>query len=328
MGVRVTAGLDTLNSLAIKADEGVEREPDIIFDGQNYIVVWTEGVFSSMHKVKAARVSPLGAVLDSGIPFGKDAYLEYRPSIAFDGTRSLAVWYNYTAPYGVFGRFLNELAQPDSDAIEIRLSNELHLYQPDIAFAGNRYLVVWNEQTSYAGDEIFGQIINTDGTLYAGVIPIAVGPGYQSNPRVTGGDAFVVVWEDNAHIFGQRISAIGELIGTNFEISDSTSNDRQWPAIATGTANHLAVWMHYQNNSYDIFGNIDVLTGIKTRPTRVIENEYLPATVIKGSLESLLTPECTLYDINGRRIDHASNACGVYFLKKGETIVRKIIKIH
>jgi len=328
MGVRVTPGFDTINSIPIKADAGVEREPDVTFNGEDYIVVWTEGTFASMHKVKAARVNTEGAVLDSGIPFGKDAYLEYRPSIASEGIRSLAVWFNYTAPFGVFGRFLNSLAQPDGDAIEIRLSNTMHLYQPDVAFAGNRYLVIWNEQMPYAGDEVFGQIVNTDGTLHGDIISIAVGPGYQSNPRVTGGNAFVVVWDENARIMAQRVSTEGELIGTNFEISDSTSQDRQHPDIATGAANHLATWMQYQNSSYDIFGNLDVLTSINEMPTQIPGENHLTATIIKGPLKSLLTQDHTLYDINGRRIEKPTNACGVYFLQKGARIVKKIIKIR
>ncbi len=328
MGVRVTPDLDTLNSIPIKADAGVEREPDIIFNGENYIVVWTEGIFAGMHKVKAARVNTEGAVLDSGIPFGKDAYLEYRPSIAFDGARALAVWFDYTAPFGVFGRFLNSQAQPDSDAIEIQLSNTMQLYQPDVAFAGNRYLVIWNEQTPYAGDEIFGQVVNTDGTLHGNVISIAVGPGYQSNARVTGGNAFVVVWDENGTIMAQRVSIEGELIGTNFEISDATSHDRQHPDIATGTTNHLAVWMQYQNSSYDIFGNLDVLTNINEMPVQSTSEEHLTATIIRGSLKSLLTRDHTLYDVNGRRVDCRENTCGVYFLKKGARFVKKIIKIR
>jgi hypothetical protein len=328
MGVRVTADLDTLHSLAIKADAGVEREPDITFDGNNYIVVWSEGVFASMHKVRATRVTAQGAVLDSGIPFGKDSYLEYRPSIAFDGARCLAVWYNYTTPLGVFGRFLNDQAQPDGDAFEITVSSNIHLYQPDIAFAGDRYLVVWNEQTPYTGDDIFGQIIDPFGTLHGNVIPIGVGPGYESNPRVAGGAAFLVVWDQNGKIMGQRISAQGQLVGVNFEISDTSSNDRLSADIAAGTENYLAAWMQYNNNSYDIFGNLDVALGINRVREDRITPDHLEATIVKGSLARYLVGESTLYDVTGRRIDHESITTGIYFLKKGGKITTKIIKVH
>lgn len=326
--MRVTPDLNTLNSLPIKADAGVEREPDIAFAGNNYIVVWSEGEFGGMHKVRATRVTPQGAVLDSGIPFGKDSYLEYRPGIAHDGTRFLAIWYNYTTPYGIFGRFLNDQAQPAGDAFEITVSTTNHSFQPDIAFAGNRYLVVWNEQTSYAGDEIFGQIIDPNGILHGGVLPIGVGPGYQSNPRVVGGDAFLVVWDQNGKICGQRVSAQGQLVGTNLEISDPSSNDRLSADIAHGLDNYLAVWMQYNNNGYDIFGNVDINTGINKAGEQIIHERPLNSTIIKGSLARFLVREYTLYDISGRKIDHEPATSGIYFLKKNDRIITKIIKIR
>jgi hypothetical protein len=326
--VRVTPGLDSINSLPIKADAGVEREPDICYDGSNYVVVWSEGVFASMHKVRAARVTTQGAVLDSGILFGKDSYLEYHPSIAYDGTRFLAVWFSYAPPFGVLGRFLNSQAQPDGEALDIRLSNTGHFYQPEIAFAGDRYLVVWNEQSSATGDDVFGQLINIDGTMHGGTVLISTGSGYQSNPRVTGSNDFLVVWEENGKIYGQRVSAQGQLIGTNFQISDTTSNDRQSPDIATGSDNYLAVWMQYNNNSYDIYGNLDILMGIGTTHERHMNPPWCRSTLMSGTLTRFLEQGYDLYDISGRRIEREPTGSGIFFLKKDDSVITKIIKVH
>ena len=326
--MRVTPDLDTINSLPIKADAGVEREPEISYDGSNYVVVWSEGVFASMHKVRAARVTTQGAVLDSGIPFGKDSYLEYHPSIAHDGTRFLAVWFSYAPPFGVFGRFLNSQAQPDGDALDIRLSNTGHFYQPEIAYASDRYLIVWNEQSSSTGDDVFGQLINTDGTMHGAIISISTGSGYQSNPRVTGGNDFLVVWEENGRIYGQRISTQGQLIGPNFQISDTSSNDRQSPDIATGSDNYLTAWMQYNNNSYDIYGNIDVLTGIGTNRERRLNLPPCHSTIMSGTLTRFLKQGYDLYDISGRRIEREPDGSGIFFLRKDNTIIMKIIKVH
>ena len=82
-----------LNTILVKADSEVSREPDIVFGGDNYLVVWSDGTFGGEYKVQAARVTPDGAVLDSGVVFGMGAYCEYRPTVAFDGERYFAVWY-------------------------------------------------------------------------------------------------------------------------------------------------------------------------------------------------------------------------------------------
>ena len=326
--MRVTPHLDTINSLPIKADAGVEREPDICYDGTNYVVVWSEGMFGGAHKVRAARVTTQGAVLDTGILFGKNAYLEYRPSITHDGTRFLAVWFNYSAPFGVFGRYLNAQAEPDGDAIDIRLSNTGHLYQPDIAFASGRYLVVWNEQTSSTGDDVFGQIIDPNGTMHGGVIPISTGPGYQSNPRVTGGNDFLVVWHENGRICGQRVSTQGQLIGANFPISDTLSSDRQSPDIAIGCDNYLVTWMQYSNNSYDIYGNMDVPMGLDVIGERYLNQPSFFSTITRGQLIPFLKQGYTVYDISGRRIEDEPEGSGIFFLSKEGRIVKKIIKLR
>jgi hypothetical protein len=327
MGVRVTPEMDTINSLPVKADAGVEREPDITFDGSNYVVVWSEGEFGGAHKVRAARVTTQGAVLDSGILYGKDSYLEYRPGIAFGGSRCLAIWYDYQEPFGVFGRFLNDQAQPDSEAFAIRTSNVCHLFQPDIAYAAGRFLVVWNEQTSYAGDEIYGQIIDLAGNLCGGALPIAVGPGFQSNPRVAGNDVFLVVWDENGAIFGQRVSSDGQLIGPEFVISDSTNNDRMSADIAFGADNCLALWMQYTNSSYDIYGNLDINVGMEEFGEVVTQGHSMSATIVRGSIARFLARGYALYDVTGRRIEREPAGRGIYFLRKDGRSCCKIIRI-
>jgi len=326
--VRVTPELDTINSLPVKADAGVEREPDITFGASNYVAVWSEGEFGGMHKVRAARISPQGAVLDTGILFGKDSFLEYCPGIAFDGTRFLGIWYDYQEPYGVFGRFLTGEAQPDSEAFTIRASNTCHLFQPDIAYAAGRYLVVWNEQTSYADDEIYGQLIDPEGGLCGDIIPIAVGPGFQSNPRVAGHNAFLVVWDEDGSIYGQRVSPEGTLAGPGFEISDPTSNIRMSADIAFGAQTYLAVWMQFTNDNYDIYGNLDTSVGINEMHGSISNGNSVPATIVRGPMNRFLSGKYTLYDISGRKRQHEPAGVGIYFVKKDGSDWRKIIKVE
>ena len=327
MGVRVTPFLDTISTISVKSDIGVEREPDITFNGSNYIVVWSEGDFGGMHKVRAARVTPEGAVLDSGIFFGMYSYLEYHPSVSFGGNHCLAVWYAYDEPYGVFARFLNDQAQPVGDAFEITLSQANHYYNPDIAYADGRYLIVWTEQTPYAGDEVFGQIIDTSGVLINDKIPIAVGPEYQSMPRVAAGSTFLAVWSQGGKICGQRISTDGQLLGLNFEISAPVGGNRSSPDIAFGSENCLAVWMQYDINSYDIYGNLD--TPVGTCDNLEIYPRCYPhiPTIIAGRLDQFIgSDNYAVYDVAGRQIQWENTSPGIYFVVGQNQGTIKIIK--
>ena len=86
--------------------------------------------------------------------------------------------------------------------------------------------------------------------------------------------------------------------------------------------------MQYNNNSYDIFGNVDIPTGINRTGEQLIHERPLNSTIIRGSLASFLVREYTLYDITGRRIDREPATSGIYFLKKDDKIITKIIKVH
>ncbi len=328
MGVRVTPELDTINSIPIKADSGVEREPDVAFDGENFVVVWSEG-FIAEYKVYAARVTTDGVVLDSGIPFGIDAFCEYGPNIDFDGNRYLAIWYTYNyPPHGVWGRFLNTEGKPVGDEILIRSFSSSYMFNPDIIFGGNNYLVVWNEPSVSGNEDIYGQLVSTSGGLIGGVIPIATDSAYQFDPRISFCDSnYLVVWNQNSKICGQWISADGTLIGENFEISDSISANRSSPDIAIGTTNCLAVWMEYHGTSFDIYGNLDILTGIKEF-SELIRGYNYTTTIVSGQLSLPENKKCEIFDIAGRKRQLHNLAPGIYFIKVNGQIVQKIVKIR
>lgn len=327
--MRVTPGLDTTLVIPIKDDGGVEREPDIAFNGTNYMAVWSEGDFGGMHTVRAARVTIEGAVLDSGIPFGKDSYLEYRPGIAFGGGRWLAIWYTYSEPYGIFARFLNNEGQPDGEAFDITTSPYGHFYEPDIASVGAHFLVIWNEQTTYTADDVLGMVVDSTGAAVTGVIPIATGPGFQSRPRVSGGDEFLVVWDDNGQVHGQRISAGGQLAGSSFEISDPTAADRQSADVALGTPNCMAVWMQYNAGSYDIFGNLDTPARIDQVDTQAVRVQRTWPTIVSGPLRRYVrTEDAVLYDVSGRMVTGEPGTPGIYFLVESRNGITKFIKVR
>ena len=63
---RVDADGNTLdpNGIAISTRPELEWEPEVSFDGTNYLVAWTDSTASNRSDVRAARVSPDGEVLD------------------------------------------------------------------------------------------------------------------------------------------------------------------------------------------------------------------------------------------------------------------------
>jgi len=327
IGVRVTPDLDTLASIPIKADYGVERDPDVAFDGTNYLVVWSEGIFGGEFKVKAARVTTDGVVIDSGIPFGGGAMFEYKPVVAFDGSRYLSVWYNYSQdPKGIFGRFIDTDCQPQGPVLEIRASNLDHLFDPDIAFCNDNYLIVWNEPLVVGSDDdLLAQLVSKSGVLVGDTIIIATGSKNQLTPRLTVSDNhFLVTWNQESKICGQWLDSNGKLIGGNFEISDPDIYDRSLPDIAFGNNNCLAVWMEYHTDEFDIYGNVDHGIKIKELFTSNINRQVVLPTIMRYNSPQLRSG-LLLYDVSGRRVSTFSLLPGIYFVEKDGRVEQKLI---
>jgi hypothetical protein len=319
-----------LNTILVKADSEVSREPDIVFGGDNYLVVWSDGTFGGEYKVQAARVNPDGAVLDSGVVFGMGAYCEYRPAVAFDGQRYFAVWYNYNHnPAGLFGRFINSECQPEDHEFVIRVLSEDALLDPDIAFGDSSYLVVWNEPSPYYDDDVYGQLVSVDGDLIGGAIAIANDSSYQYGARVCAGDTlYLVVWNQDCAIFGQWVSMLGELVGSNFRISDTVSCTRDFPSLAIGNDESLVAWHQFCGGNYDIFGNLDIQLGVEQTPGFWQDNEFFSATIISGPLHLPAGKKCDVYDITGRQIDVLHIQPGIYFIELDGKIVHKVVKVR
>jgi len=320
-GVRVTPELDTLNSLIICNKPGGQTEPAIVFNGENFIVVWVDARFPG---ITVARVTPQGVVLDTGNYIGGgSSYGEDLPDIACDLQRSFVVWSQEF--YGVCGRFINNSAQPEGSVITIATTLATSSV-PKVEFDNNNYLVVWADFCSTGTDlDIFGQMVSPQGSLISGKITIAQGPEIQNySDFVFDGTNFIVVWlEESSGLFGQMIGTDGQLVGTKFRISDNTPYLRDHPSICVGIDSYLIVWGEYHDN-YDIYGNIDIAIGIKEEESPLIE-EFFPS-IISGNLYLPEFQNFKVYDVLGRSVDHQRLKPGVYFVKCENGLIQKVVK--
>lgn len=101
---------------------------------------------------------------------------------------------------------------------------------PDIAFSGANYLIVWRSNSlANANNYVSGRIMNLNGT-YGPAFTIAEAPGRQLRPTVSwNGTMFVVAWDDQRNqrsfydartdVFGTRVSETGVVLdSTSFPI--------------------------------------------------------------------------------------------------------------
>jgi hypothetical protein len=154
---------------------------------------------------------------------------------------------------------------------------------PSIAYNSNRdeYLVVWwNDRPE--NDDIYGRRVSGDGALIGDWFAITYGAGHErSSPDVaynSQSDEYLVVWQDDvaASIFGQRVSATGQLL--DGEISIGGLGDWNWgPAVAYASAEnkYLVVWSEeVWMLSYELIGKEVSSTG-SPGSRFSIETEYV-----------------------------------------------------
>jgi hypothetical protein len=322
--VRVIPDLDTLNTFYIcnpVDDTFIESDPVITFTGENYLVVWSDEKYgpSDMYHPFAARVTPAGVVLDSGVKVSTSNSYEYRPNVADDGGRSLVVWSG--SSNGSYGRFVNRDGLPEGTVFQIAPGTASG---PNLCFGDSSYLVVWHTG-AYPTLELYGRLVSRQGEL-GDPFPIATGSGCQRWAVLAyDGENFLAVWMSGLNnepetIFGQFIANDGSLVGDRFPVSDTSAVIRWWPALAFSDSNCLVAWE--QGTGYDIYGNVDVLVAgvAEPAPAPATQRSKRPSVVSGG-----LPDRVPLYDALGRRSQALRP--GVYFTREaGQT--GKVLRVR
>lgn len=327
--MRVTPQCDPIDTVIICDATFIQTDPAVAFNGTDYLVVWSDWRYAPDQEIAARRVTPQGVALDTSIFVGNAGNIsEVYPAIAFDGNRCLVVWNRYTVPSRVEGRFLNGLGRPEGPIIGITTTLLSPWPNPKIAFDGTNYLVIFTDKPGGSND-VYGQLISPAGNLVGSRISIATGSPNQSFADVVWDrHCYVVVWtEDSCYVKGQRVAANGQLIGSNFSISNTTSTTRFRPTIAAANTNYLVAWEQGVLNAYDIFGNVDQMVGVDEKTVIPFSKTRTP-TIISGSLPFSKTEKRKIHDISGRLVESSQLRPGIYFVEVDGRITRKFIKVR
>ena len=175
-----------------------EMNPAVAFDGTNFLVTWTKSDAFSQGDLYGARISPAGAVLDvGGFPISTQPNLQDFSAVAFDGTNYLVSWTSGGFPTHIYAARVapsGTVLDPDGIAVSTASGSQS---LPDVAFDGENYLVVWEDQRNQASD-IYGARVTPAGTvLDPSGFAVSSTTDVQFSPRLAfDGTTFLVVWQD------------------------------------------------------------------------------------------------------------------------------------
>ncbi len=214
-------------------------------------------------------VSENGTAIGSEFVICNAFEFQYNASVTYNSNNEqfLVVWTDYrnSGQADIYGRIVN--ANGSFSGTEfIICDNSAPQYAPKLAYNSttNQYLVVWVDYRDFDKPQIYGQIVNSNGTLSGTNFLICF--YISSDPSVVynnNTNQYLIVWEDyrsgsKPDIYGQIVNANGSLSGSNFVICYN-SEYQIAPSVAynSDTNKYLVVWMDERSGSnWDIYGRV------------------------------------------------------------------------
>jgi hypothetical protein len=201
-----------------------------------------EGTGSQASILPALAARPGGEAKGQNSSLGSDLLLsvhpydDYDPAVAYNPPAGefLVVWRNGSRIAGQ--RYLAS-GQPLGELFYVGEQVATQAY-PAVAYSqsADRYLVVWEDNRSGYYD-IYGQLVDADGTLIDDNFFVYQGNGNQQRPDVASdGTNFLVVWhgnyqDDSTEVVGRLVADYGEP-GPVIEIAVDGGTTRHYPAVA------------------------------------------------------------------------------------------------
>ncbi|UCG31316.1 MAG: hypothetical protein JSV53_05415 [candidate division WOR-3 bacterium] len=325
--MRVTPECDSINSLSICSEDGIQTDPCVAFDGTNYMVVWSDMRVTGNKVVYVARVSQSGTVLDpGGVQIGpENGSWQNQPSIVFLGDKYFLAWGHLMAPFGVTGCFVNLDGTLD-DTVRIA-SATAEVHNTCVVYDGEKMLVTWTE---YAGT-LWGQFVSTSGSAIGSPFIIATDIMVTSSGSTCfSGSEYMVVYCNWAfaiiEFWGRKYDASGNPLGSPFRIANPAHSSTDGYVIA-GDEHYLCLWSKLLYPA-DIYGSLDFDVGVEDHQTRPLEQGLrYTSTITSGPLALPDDKEFKVFDIMGCEVRTTNPAPGIYFIQIESDIVQKVIKV-
>jgi len=232
------------------SQEHLARYPAVAFDGSNWLVVWQNGDYGSLH---GQRVDTSGQVMDTtSFTIAPLSWLD-PGRVSFDGTNYVVVWRR------LFAGIECVRVSPDGQIVQpgvIAVSSSDSADAAVVSSGPTNSLVVWHHtQRGILGARLSpaGVVIDT--------MPITISRSHNpSQPTVSfNGTDYLVAWEAwddyRYESYAARVTSAGRVLDTLAMRVYSDSGGAYMLDIACCDSNALVVWFGLRRGDVDILGN-------------------------------------------------------------------------
>ncbi len=252
-GIRVSPAGIVIDSNEIAISTAVDMQifPSIAFDGDNYLIVWEDyrHSHSGYSEIYGTRVSPDGVVLDTGGIAIATLNSDITPSIVFNGTNYLVIWFRGSDFYQVYGARVSKMGTVlDQHGFDIIFLAEDYYDEeipPAIASDGTNYLVACEHDGGYDID-IYGARVSSSGVVLDqnGFVISTTGNEHSNSCIGFDGTNYLVVWQDERIIYNQeaykvRVNQYGMVLD---QVSKIVGSTQKYPSLVFDGNKYLVVW--------------------------------------------------------------------------------------
>ncbi len=280
---------------AISTATGHQSEPQVAFDGTNFLVVWNDARAAS--SVYGTRIKTDGTLLDpSGVALaaGTGSISKFVSDIGFDGTNYLLALNQSTDVYAV--RVAKDLTVLDPSGFVVSSATN---YQQNaaIAFDGTNYLLAFQDNRDTTGKLRGARVSPAGVVLDPASFIISTAPGRSFYPDVASSSSgFLVTWMDEAYvspyddnIYAARVSSAGVLLDTTaIPIATGTTSRQTDPTISFNGTDYVIAWTESAPAPFSIHATRVSTSGtiVDSTPTRLstsTRNQTTPTSAFDGT---------------------------------------------
>ena len=192
-----------------------------VFNGTHYLVAYSDQETGAGDTIYGRLFNTDGTPAGSDFQISEDGPgAKYARSMAYDGTKTLLV-YNLQIgdgdDYGIYGRFIGNDGTLLGEEFLINQVTAGQQLSPEVAFDGDQFLVIWQDESGSDGDThgISGRFIDNDGTFLTDEFVVNnYTASLQSYPSLTvNGDQFLAIWSSYEQFgAGQSYDVVGRYI--------------------------------------------------------------------------------------------------------------------
>ncbi len=245
-----------------------QSSPQVSWNGQNWLVVWYQELETDYqyYQMRAVRVSPAGVVLDSTpMIIGPTNYIlgGWPVSVLFDGTNWVVFWEGFPpvgANRSVFAaRIAANGAVLDPQGFAVYNHTSQYLADPDVAYNGSGYLVVFHD----LGDKLYGVRLSQGLGAIGGIFQInTYSPSKPTKLQVdSNGSDYLVVWDEHPFsgniggVTGSRVSATGQVLNPSGLVVDANVGTSGGdPSVAWNGTNWFVSYMSDYTAGFGNYG--------------------------------------------------------------------------